>query len=391
VGARPAASAGPGSAALRGDAGVVLEYDGTAPCFRPHERASRSWIARRLAGLMGYRHGGSRTSTPVGGPAYIVPVEALHPAEAARLGVHCEADLFGGVVPQPFVATKSIAHPLVDDEAQAPPGWMPAFAQAVKNLVLRGFSAFSTADARRAALRLLVDGPVRLKPASAKGGLGQETVRAPHELDGVLARLDPLDLERYGMVVEEDMEEARTCSVGQVRVAGFVASYCGTQRTTRNCHGASAYGGSHLLVARGGYDALLGLDLSQEFREALAQARRFDEQVLASFTGLYKSRTNYDVLQGSTRRGASRGGVLEQSWRPGGASTAEVAALEAFHADPALAFVEASTFEVYGGCEPPPDARVVFDGMDETAGRLTKYCVVHEHGNPDRAIRDPGR
>jgi hypothetical protein len=371
--------------------GVVLEYDGDAPGFREHERASRTWIARRLASLLGYAYGGARSAKPGEGPVYIVPTEALEPAEAARLGVRGEDDLFGGVVPHPFVATKSISHALVDDDAESPRGWLPAFAQAVKGLVLRGYTAFSIADARRAALRLLGDGPVRIKPSSAKGGLGQATVRAAHELDSVLESLEPADLARYGMVIEEDMEEARTCSVGQVKVAGLVASYCGTQRTTRNCHGASAYGGSHLVVARGGFDALSALGLPPEFREALRQARRFDEAVLASFDGLYKSRTNYDVLQGATRRGATCAGVLEQSWRPGGASAAEVAALQAFRDDPALTAVEASTFEVYGDAEPPPHASIVFEGVDESAGKLTKYCMVEEHGNPDRAIRDHGR
>ena len=41
-------------------------------------------------------------------------------------------------------------------------------------------------------------------------------------------------------------------------------------------------------------------------------------------------------------------GVLEQSWRVGGASGAEIAALEAFRAEPALQVVRASTVEVYG-------------------------------------------
>ena len=46
--------------------------------------------------------------------------------------------------------------------------------------------------------------------------------------------------------------------------------------------------------------------------------------------------------------GRRRSGVLEQSWRAGGASGAEIAALEAFRADPSLPSVRAITREVYG-------------------------------------------
>lgn len=45
------------------------------------------------------------------------------------------------------------------------------------------------------------------------------------------------------MVLEEQLEKVTTYSVGQVRVANIVSSYWGTQRLTRNNHGAEVYGG----------------------------------------------------------------------------------------------------------------------------------------------------
>jgi hypothetical protein len=75
--------------------------------------------------------------------------------------------------------------------------------------------------------------------------------------------------------------------------------------------------------------------------------------------------------------------VLEQSWRAGGASGAEVAALEAFRADPGLRAVRASTFEIYGQCHaPPPGAVVYFCGEDERVGSMTKYAVAGPYGGP---------
>jgi hypothetical protein len=60
----------------------------------------------------------------------------------------------------------------------------------------------------------------------------------------------------------------------------------------------------------------------------------------------------------------------------GGASGAEIAALEAFRAEPGLRAVRASTVEIYGGAVPPPHATVYFHGVDERDGPMTKYATV---------------
>jgi hypothetical protein len=65
----------------------------------------------------------------------------------------------------------------------------------------------------------------------------------------------------------------------------------------------------------------------------------------------------------------------------GGATGAEIAALQAFHADPALQVVRASTFEIYGESPAPPRTTVYFRGVDERVGLLTKYTVVEAHGD----------
>ena len=70
--------------------------------------------------------------------------------------------------------------------------------------------------------------------------------------------------------------------------------------------------------------------------------------------------------------------MLEQSWRIGGASSAEIAALEAFSADPALDAVRAECSEVYGesAAPPPRDATVYFRGIDPAVGYITKYATL---------------
>ena len=98
---------------------------------------------------------------------------------------------------------------------------------------------------------------------------------------------------------------------------------------------------------------------------------------------MFASRCNYDVAQGRDIAGRLLTGVLEQSWRIGGASGAEVAALQAMCDDPSLERVHASTVEVHGpGAIVPEGATVYFCGVDAGLGPITKYAQLHADGTP---------
>jgi hypothetical protein len=347
-----------------------------------HERATRDGIARRLAALKGFDFAGEYDpARPHSGPVYLVPSDTLVGLDAAAaLGVRGEHDLFGGVVPHAFVGTKAITHLLVGPEAQAPPGWSDAFGRQVRDVVLSGFTAFTSEDAREAGGRLLRCGPVRVKPVRATGGRGQQVVADAAGLDAVLGTMDAAELRRDGLVLEEELDGVTTYSVGQVRVAEFVASYCGTQSLTTDNGGATVYGGSELLVARGGFEALHELGLPAEAALAAAQAKVYDAAAMEHFPDLFVSRRNYDVVRGLDVEGRPRSGVLEQSWRIGGASGAEVAALEVFRSVPDLRAVRAVTVERYGeGHAPPPHATIYFQDTDERDGPMTKYALVEPY------------
>jgi Protein of unknown function (DUF3182) len=368
--------------------GVVVTYALGDPADRDsHEGRTRTGIATRLAELKGFAFAGEYDrATRYDDAVYFVPSDALVGIEAAQaLGIHDEHDLFGGVVPHRFVATKAITHPLFDGNATPPAGWIPEFAEAVSACVLDGFSAFASGDARRAGARLLERGPVRVKRTLGIGGHGQYVVKAAEELADVLGTIAPDELSTCGVVLEENLDGVTTHSVGQVDVAGLVATYCGTQQLTTNNRGMEVYGGSDLFVVRGDFDALLCFPLAEPVRLAIAQAREYDTAAKACFASFFASRRNYDVVQGMDVQGRQRSGVLEQSWRIGGASGAEVAALEAFRADPNLQSVHAVSAEIYGESPPPPpDAVVYFRGVDARVGPLTKYSRVEPDAHARR-------
>ncbi len=371
---------------LAAERGSVVVYR-CNPIINPrgHERVSQSTLARKLAAIKGFEFAGEFDSTgSYQTPLYFVPSDTLATLELARqLGINGEQDLFGGVVPFPFAATKIITHPLAHAAAQAPIGWSPDFAQRVQPVVLPGFSAFTPDDARQAAASLLRQGRVRLKKASGIGGTGQSVIADAGMLESALQALDVAELAQVGLVLERNLSDVATHSVGQVRVGPLLATYCGIQHLTRNSHGEEVYGGSSLTVVRGNFDALLALDLSDATRTAIAQARAYHAAAMASFPGIMASRCNYDVAQGIDEEGRWHSGVLEQSWRIGGASGAEIAALEAFLADPGLNVVQASTTETYQANPTlPPDAMIYCQQVDERIGPITKYARLEPYAHP---------
>lgn len=357
---------------------VLAVPPGPGERFSEHERCTLLGFARKLAALRGNPAFGSLDpGKPCPAGAYFVPHRTLVAHEATALGIRGPQDLFGGVVPQDFVATKAISHGLVDPAARSIAGWNPRFGQDTAQCVLQGYTAFALADAQEAGLRLLELGPVRLKPVRASGSRGQVVARDAGELQQALHAMDAAEIASHGLVLEEDLQELRTFSIGQLHAAGLVASYFGVQRSTTNNHGLRVYGGSDLTVARGGYEALAARQPPPEVMHALEQARRYDAAVHACYPGFLVSRSNYDVLVGRDAAGKERSGVLEQSWRAGGATGAELGALERLLADPRRQVVRASCFEVFGtGPEPPPEATVYYRGIDPHVGPLTKFTLV---------------
>jgi hypothetical protein len=168
------------------------------------------------------------------------------------------------------------------------------------------------------------------------------------ELAAAIAEQDVEEVAVWGLVLEENLQDVVTYSVGQVQVGGITASYYGTQSLTQDNQGETVYGGSALQLVRGDYPELLKLGLEEPIRRAVAQAMSYEKAAIMCFPQFLASRRNYDIAQGRNARGQLCSGVMEQSWRIGGASAAEIEALMAFAANSTLRRIRCSTHEVYG-------------------------------------------
>ena len=164
---------------------VVLVYSGGRKAAQAgHEVDTLRELARQIAELKGTRLAGEfngKAAYPA--HRYLIPDDTLTLAQARTLGVRSVRDLFGGVVPFPFVATKVIAHRLFNNAQVTPPGWSGEFAEKTAPLTLPGYSAFSRDDARNAARMLWQQGGVRIKRPYGIGGAGQVLVADMDELD----------------------------------------------------------------------------------------------------------------------------------------------------------------------------------------------------------------
>ncbi len=346
-----------------------------------HEVETNLALARWLAQILGLKFGGSYDAQQhAGRDLYLLPTQTLVGAAQARaLGVKGPEDLWGGYVDHDFICTKAISHGLFNPQANAPEGWSALFGERVRKVVLDGMSVFSRQDARLAAAHLLERGPIRTKPVHACAGRGQEVIHSLDEFEAVLARPEAGQLLEEGLVLEQDLREVMTHSVGQSFIGDHVFSYCGEQYLTQDGHGEDVYGGSDLLVVPGYYEDLLELDLPDAVRLAIEQAQVFDNAADEAYPGFYASRRNYDIAQGLDSEGQRCSGVLEQSWRMGGASSAEVAALQSFINHPGLRAIRVSSVETYVDQALPADAIEVYRGPAENSDFLLKYVTVKSY------------
>jgi hypothetical protein len=346
-----------------------------------HEVDTNRALARWLAQVAGLEYGGSyNPELHRSRDVYLLPTQTLVGVAAARqLGVKGPEDLWGGYVDHDFICTKAISHGLLNRYAFAPEGWSSLFSERVRSVVLDGLSVFSLDDARPAAEHLLYSGPIRMKPIHACAGRGQEVIKSLDQFDAILARPDAKTVFTEGVVLEQDLTEVVTHSVGQSFIGDKVLSYCGDQYLTEDGQGEQVYGGSNLLVVQGYYEDLLALELPDDVRLAIQQAQVFDSAADEAYPGFYASRRNYDIAQGLDCNGKQRSGVLEQSWRLGGASSAEVAALQSFINDPGLRAIRVSSVETYIDQPLPANAIEVYRGPAEHSDFLLKYVTVKSY------------
>jgi hypothetical protein len=270
------------------------------------------------------------SSAPTTG-AYIIPDRPLYKHESDKLGIAGPDDLYGGVVAMKLHHDKAILHTLVDSDAEGHAGYSSQFAQEVSNATLPGYTAFSPQDALRGYIHLRQEGfSIRCKDPSGEGGGDQYSVTSLDHLEQIFKSMSPEKIAREGVVLEPNIIDPATLSIGQISLGGKYFSYYGNQHSTL-LDGESTYGGTTLTMFRGTLS-----DLSDRIKDPAIKTAVVQAQVVRGAYSHYDpiiSRLNFDVVQGEDQSGVFHSGVVDQSLRIGGASPAEVIAIQELEAD----------------------------------------------------------
>lgn len=329
----------------------LIAHQQSKKVFSEADKMTQQLLSQRLATLLNLQlvtlkeHSDRDSLDP--NDCYYLPSHTLLLQEADALGIKSLHDLYGGVVPYAFLLNKTLSHPIHHPSMNSPEGWNNDLALSLKPFVLAGYSAFNTQDALWTAEGMIHDGPLRIKLANADAGRGQWIVSNHEEVVDLLNQAQYQPFFEQGVIFEEALYNTVTFSIGQTEIGNQTISYCGEQEVAMDLKDKPAYGGSTISVVRGGYDQLDTALIFDQHKEALRLVQQYERHIFNAFPQIYASRRNYDVLQGTNANGHKRLSVIDHSWELGGASMAEVLALEVFAADSSLHRIRTWTKERY--------------------------------------------
>lgn len=310
--------------------------------------------------------------------------------------IESEKDFFGGIVPRAYQSTKAIMHPLVSREAACPLGWSHEFSQELVDfeLVLPGFTVFNIEDIRTAFKHLYDKGvyQIRLKDPLGYLGMNQFVVTSFQELEQFISDkiVDNEKLQQYGLVVEENLcpEDLKTYSVSFVTVGFHQVQCIGVQRFSQRL-----YAGTDFVIMQTGKYILpellarVGIFNNEDAQVIIDKALLFKALLNKHIPEIKTARFNLDIVSGiasiysnGTCELVKRFALLEQSFRVGGASAAEIWGLEYLLCHPSVDAVCASTYYRYGdeAYQTVSGEENLYCGVDSRLGAISTSVKVHE-------------
>src|SRR4029077_6130713 len=94
--------------------------------------------------------------------------------------------------------------------------------------------------------------PIRIKEPQAAGGAGHTVATTIDEVEAFLEAFPEAAITAHGLVVESNLRDVTTASIGQITIGDMTIAYHGTQRVATNNAGCRVYGGLPPVFVRGG-------------------------------------------------------------------------------------------------------------------------------------------
>lgn len=339
----------------RNKEGVVIQVDPNIPePYLTYIKQRNGNVGRDIADHLGLPYVGDSQSVQRAADYYPVLARTITREQARILGAENTDDFYGLAVEDLNVVGKSILHPSVS--RRHPAFHREQFAMHVLGQTLPGITGFSKeeilmgydtgyADALDEALDYGEYG-LRMKLPNESDGVGQFTVYSKADVASILEGIDDRDIREQGLVLEADVRNPETISVGFAKIGQEQLSFIARQKDARvwvDHNGRKVeqnrYGGAHVVVANGPLQLLLqATEVSSHDRAAVEKALVFQEAYQRTYDPL-ASRLSFDVIFGEGKTGKSLSGISDITGRLGGTCPALMRAAEEFQRDPSVQMV----------------------------------------------------
>ncbi len=326
------------------------QMNGEIFTYMPRERATDEFVIERnqalaqyLASITGRIFAGEIFSPRrLGSGDYLLPHKPISLEEGRQFGIINPDQIFGAVI-EPIYAEKSIFHKTVPNAKFVPSKFPHEFATFLndKGIVLIGYTAFSIEDVEKA-YDLITDAgyAVRVKHPLGSSSTKQFRAKSKKQVLDFVRSEEVATLRKFGMILEVNLlnpndkrADVEGFSGGWTQLEGNIYSYLGRQMFAETGT-TDRYIGTRLQMVRGSVDNLGEVADSLVYQDVYRQLEKVAEatKLLPYLIG---SRMNFDFIYG-VREGidgiildeSPSVYVVEQSFRVGGASGAELVGIE---------------------------------------------------------------
>lgn len=283
--------------------------------YRNYYRQRNGLVAQNVAAYLGLSYYDEKPIRVKADQLYQVPAVTLV-RDSVPNSIGTVEDFYGTLVNHRSQVGKAILHKSVS--SNAPGFYSPDFAHRVRDLVLPGFSAFSKADLIRTFKKheSTQTHSFRLKLPEKSDGHGQYQIRDQEHLDQILKTQSDKVVAEEGLVIEADLHDAQTISVGFAVLGNDTYSFIADQRNDV-AEGRQRYLGAGVIVIRGDMRRLVDATQSGSNHEKAVRTAQVFYDHYSHFDPV-ASRLSFDYLTGYDKQREHLSGITDITARLGG-------------------------------------------------------------------------
>ena len=296
-------------------------------------------MAKNIAEYLGLPYFSEEEKLSLDGRSiYYVPPTTQVKEQTTPLGIETPQDFYGLTIENINQVGKAVLHESI---SKSVPGFYSSFfARAVKDLVLPGVTVFSREDLGKGFELLKKKGlfSIRLKPPDKSDGHGQHALKDIGHLKKLLVDVKDEEIVSKGLILEVNLKEAKTISVGFATLGKDTFSFIALQKNDiAKEDGRNRYLGAHARIVRGEMQELTGVVENEVEQSALETSIKFYDKY--RLFNPIASRLSFDFLYGYDSKGNLLSGVTDITGRLGGTCPAITLSALEFKNHPSLSAI----------------------------------------------------